>query len=241
MGHMKAKNWWDGTVLNESDPWSMVAHDFEYAKNLLNELHKLEKFNIGGVVIGGWPEMANPKEKMEYAYNLVLNLMGEMEEAISRKQTNVDFLWLWGEFQKGVAILQYSIPDLLVDRGRREYNEQNSKDDQRQWYARWYDYYMSLDIEEKKNRVKFEKYLEEIINEIVSGDRYLDEDFKNEFLIFAKGYSAEENEFEQFGKIYLSEGFRSKKFGPKAIEDALVASYKNPWLFEIGEEFYPKI
>lgn len=143
-----------------ADPWTRMILDYRRTINILQEIDSIDDFTPEGVVIGGMPTMANPKEKIEYAFNLVLNLMEEIEDGLSNRTTDANFLWLWGEFQKGAAILSSTIPELLMDRGRRAHNEGESKEAHRQWYAAWYEYYMALD-HPKKNRL--EKHLNDTL------------------------------------------------------------------------------
>lgn len=77
------------------------------------------------------------------------------------------------------------------------------------------------------------------MNAIANGDRHVDSDFQEYLKDFIIGYCAEKNDFETYGEIVLSEKFRSRKFSPDDRDKAYEASFSNPLLLDVGEEYYP--
>lgn len=232
--------WWQHCNDRDgADAWEHMALDYRHALKVLKDISNKDIFPCSGVVIGGIPSMPNPKERMDYAYNVALNLMEEIEQHLLHKTITVDFLWSWGEFQKAIATLNATLPELLIDRGLRKHNQNQSKENQRQWYARWYEYYLSLENEPNKNRKKFETYFEKILNEIRSGKRFVDLENKQYIIDFIMRYYDYEEDIQDNEELSLTENFRSRKFLPKEIDKAFKDSFLNPFLPPVGEEEYP--
>lgn len=231
-------DWWFTSELSEDDPWTYIVADFHHGQNIVRKLSK-EGFERGHVVIGGMPESRSKKESIEFAFSLAANILEDLIEKISRKNTDLEFVWLWGEFQKAIVFLEAARPEFKRMRGLKAHTLRSKKDDARQWFALWFDWFKNRSIKERKSRKAFESLFINWMQEIRVGKRKMPQSTNQQSVLDLINKIAA-NPFDK-DAFRTAESFSYRKLYGGDLQRLSSEAKRNNALPPVGEENYPLI
>ena len=229
-----APDWWLHEEILPPDPWAYIVSDFQWGWEILD---KIEGFSYKHQEkpIGHYPDKGSRKS-IEFALNTIIQLQSKIKNKISQKTTDTEFLWLWGEYQKALAILEIAFPEYQRTDKAREEGKKRSKEDARKWYALWYDWYKNKN---GKGRDKFDNYFEKLISDIRTGEREIaNRDQIDDVLDLAEKYVDNPQNPDDH---VLTSSFRLRKFNSADFNSTLESAKKEKDNFPaVGDENYKK-
>lgn len=227
----------DPDNIHFSQEWAHILSDFDWSKG---SIALAEKFvtDSRDAEIGHFPESNSPKERIDFALNTIRKLFKRVDKKIDARCIDLDFVWIWGEYQKAVAILQEALPELdrYLNVKRSSQNKSAAKSRARQWYMLWLEWYKQQPSSKRITRDVFNDYFQKLLHELRSGQRDIPRSIAtSEFLALIDNFVTDPGDKES---VQLSKGFTTKLSGApanKALEDAK----KNNGLPPVGIDYYP--
>lgn len=218
------------------DPWQHIVSDVKWATGCIHQINELD-VNFDGVELQYWPfENASNLEKLFYAYFTISETQGFVEEKINSKVIDLEFLLLWGEFQKAMAVIENVAPEFIRTKPARKHSRDADKEYAQAWYTLWYEAYLKEG--NKKSRKLFDKYFEDLMQEIRTGKRDIHESVnEGGLLTLINEYTKEPEDLAFF---QLTNKFRAHKFYGSEFDRVHRTAIKNRGnLPVVGEKYYP--
>lgn len=227
-------DWWLRCQILE-DPWASIVSDFQWSDMIISDAEdRLSEY--ADRPVGHFPDSDSPRERMEFALNAIYKTAHDIEDKISYKTVDAEFVWKWGEYQKAVAMLMGALPEYdrhqSINGASRE--RSNSKSLARQWYVLWYEWYKKDRAPKRVSRTLFNEYFSKFLNQLRSEKREILGN-KNQVLELVESFASNPEDREH---LELTAFFTVKFFG-KSVARSLEEANKNKHLPPVGEENYP--
>ena len=227
-------DWWYTTEILPPDPWAYIVSDFQWSIGVLSKIEAKEY--IKGKEIGHFPEEDSKyEEKLDFAFNTIKESQQLVREKISHRTIDLEFIWIWGEYQKAFAIIEMIFPEYQRTRSLITHSKENNKDDAKQWYVLWYQWHKKSTG--KKDRKSFDIYFEKLLLSIRKGERSIPDSRQSDVIKLINKYPKDPEDLEW---IELTNSFRQKDFNGDLFKTYTYMAEDNKKLLPpVGEEHYP--
>lgn len=232
----------DGELLDPdsvhfSIEWSHILSDFDWSQGSITLAEKFVT-EYQDADIGHFPESNSPKVRIDFALNTIYKVFNRVDEKIDARCVDLEFVWIWGEYQKAVAVLQETLHefDRYLNVKRSSQDKSAAKDKARQWYMLWYDWYKQQPATKRITRAVFNVYFEELLQELRSRQRSMPKSIDvSEFLAFIENFVSDP---EDKKSVQLTAFFTTKFFGNEVKKALSVAKQNEHLLPPFGENNY---
>lgn len=234
----KTPDWWRHDEILD-DVWGNIIADFQRGRALaslmLNEGFPYRINGIGGLL----DKAATPAKLTSLALGQLLTIEPLIREKLAKgAQVDDEFTWWWGEFQKCHLILDATWQKYRKALKGKGNQRPKKKQQQRLWYAAWFNWFVEKRKSEKKSksRMEFDKFFDDLITDLKDGNRKIPADvnkLKMEMMLL--GFvSNSGNEYT------VSRALSDAKFyGAEFAEYRDIAKAKKKDLPPVGIEYYP--
>ncbi len=236
-------DWWYTTEITPPDPWAYIVSDFQWSIGVLAKIETKDR--IKSIEIGHFPEKDSKyEEKLDFAFNTIKEFQGLVIEKISHRTIDLEFLWIWGEYQKAFTIIEIIFPEYKRTRSMVRHSIENRKDDAKQWYVLWFEWYKTS--KKKKGRKSFDDFFGKFLLSIKRNERLVPEHFQNHIMQLIDKYVENPKDLknledlEDLKYLEFTKSFKQKDFNGDLLKTyTYMAEDNKDSLPPVGEEYYP--
>lgn len=131
-------DWYQVLDIPDSDPWYDIVGEFIDMQFFARRLKGKGEIESKSVIYTREFKSKAQRDILNVQGSNFLGLLGIIEQKISAKKVDVDFLQYWGELQRSYIKLQIAYPQFLREQKSGAAGKKNNKSLQYQWYALWY-------------------------------------------------------------------------------------------------------
>lgn len=181
-------DWWRTCQIATNDKWTSIAFDLRLAEAVYEEVRWLifgvnkSSFWACESKCAAISEEKEPKRTIIHNANVIHNLLPEIIESVSARETSQAFLHKWGEFQKAVGIVEATLPFYEEKIPLEKAAYEREKKDARSWFSLWFVDYENAAIASgrKMSKNKINEELEKIFRDIWDNRRIVPPEWKAE-------------------------------------------------------------
>lgn len=209
----------------DDDPWFWIVDRFMGARLTVQS----NGFKVPTVVTKKLAESSKSKEAVRVSGEELCHYVGVVEELISKRELSVEFLQLWGEFERCFAKFEIISPQLI----KRQRAQSDNRQLQKQWYSLWVAERGSMTIN------SLDRYLEELCDDIIN-DRIIPPDGwgGNKLRNFVADMSDSQRSTRRNRKFFLASTYDKTNLPASERELLATKARKNRNIPPVGSSCY---